>query len=254
MHALTSSTVIDQDIWRKGVLLENAVWTYATDAEARILEELPGSVFMHDIVSSIGQTALSFAIKHQPEFKSDYIELQRRAEETKRRVERSKAAAQQICERLLDGLENGQFELYGYALPRRAKDPAVRIPEDLYYKRYIDGDLSRVKGHGLEFVAVVILEANSEPQIDIRPDDKPLLITGPQKRGPLSSQNAIEHAVRFLMARCLLPNNKMQKQNIDLVRQCVRQLYPGEFPRDRGLGRESIRKVLAGVIRARKLK
>lgn len=242
--------IMDDDIWRRGVPLDAAVWNYASDAEAAVLAQPQGPLLLNELCTSVGQVALSVGAAYRPEIKHDptYAELERQTQETKRQIAQRKVVTAHICADLVAAMQNGRFVLYGYALQRRAKDRPVIIPADLYDGRYIDWGSSKIKGNGLEFVSVVIVEAEAARQINVQADHKLPSIIAVQKRGPISSQEAIENAVNSLIADGTLPNNNMQKQNVELVGQRVHQLFPGEFPHNRGLGRESIRKVLAKSI------
>ncbi len=150
--------------------------------------------------------------------------------------------------RLLPSLGMGKFVAYGYTIPRNPADPRVKIPRDLFEPKFVNWENSTIRGAGLEFASILVFESALAQEIDAQLVKKAPIQGITPKRGPPSSQQAIEKAIRSLMDERQLPNSKMQKENIPLVQNRVQELYPGEFPHNRGLGAESIRKVLANLI------
>ncbi len=241
---LTNST---GDIWRQGVPLKDAVSVYATDDEAATLAKLPGPLLFHEMMAPISQTLLAVGMAVHPDLRDhpEKAQFERYAREAKQLLEKRKAVAKEIQDWLIAELQNARLELYGYAVPRHPKDRPVKIPADLYEARFINWEGSRVEGNALAFVAVLMVEIETAPQIDIKPDDKLRPLFEHQKHVPISAQTAIEATIRYMIDNDLLPHNAMQKQLIPLIREYIHKRYPDEFPRNHGLSNESIRMVLA---------
>ena len=82
--------------------------------------------------------------------------------------------------------------------------------------------------------------------IDVKPDRAFWGATQPRvSRGRPSSQLPIIAAIRSLVTDGKLPNALSRKQNIELVRVRVHEMFPGQFARDIGLARETIANYLA---------
>lgn len=237
-------TIVQDDIWRRGVPLEEAVWAYATDEEVKVLAKPQGSLFLNKIMLSIGQAAVRVGKAASPELQNQpsQLESERVTRETQQAIKNRKAVTEKIVDRLIAELWEGRFELYGYAVPRMPKDRLVKIPADLYDWRYINWDGSTVKGNGLEFIAAIIMEA---PNIEIKPDHRLPPSIEHQIGGPISAKSAIAETIEYMTENGLLPDHQMQKQLIPSIRRHIHERYPGQFPHDRGLSSESIRMVLA---------
>ncbi len=80
-----------------------------------------------------------------------------------------------------------------------------------------------------------------KPSLPLSEDTMPRV----NRVGRPSSQGPITAAIRSLMAEGKLPNELSRKQNIELVRVRVHMLFPGQFPGDCGLSRETIANYLA---------
>ncbi len=150
--------------------------------------------------------------------------------------------------RLLQSLGAGKFVAYGYTIPRNPADSRVKIPRDLFEPKFVNWENSNIRGAGLEFASVLVFESGLAREMDAELTKKAPAKEARSKRGPSSSQQAIEKAVRTLMDEGQLPNSKLQKENIPLVQIRVQELFTGEFPHNRGLSAESIRKVLANLV------
>src|SRR6185437_6714713 len=157
-----------------GVLLKDAVRAYATDNEAAALANLPGPLLWHEFMAPISQTLLTFEMTLRRDLQNNpgHVKYERYAREAKQLLANRKAVTKEIQEWLITELQNDRMKLYGYAFPRHPNDRPVKIPADLYDARFDNWGGSTVKGNGLEFVAVAIIELKSAPQIDIKPDDK----------------------------------------------------------------------------------
>jgi hypothetical protein len=150
--------------------------------------------------------------------------------------------------RLLRSLGTGEFVAYGYAVPRNPTSIRSKIPRDLFDVKYVKWEDSSITGAGLAFASVLIFESGLAQEIDAHLVKKPPTQGTGIKRGPPPSSAAIEEAIKSLLDEGWRPNNYMQKENIETVKARVHKLHPGEFPKNRGLSKESIRKVLANLI------
>ncbi len=236
-----------RDIWNLGVPLRDAPCSFATDDLREAWDAPPILMF----APFIGELALALAKNIDGERDPKYRQMARQVRESKQRVNAQGSAGVEMADRLLAGIRDGRYAAYGYAKPRNVKDCRVRIPIDVFEKKYIDWKNSSIKGADLEFVSVLIFESGLAAEIDAELNKASARKTH-SKRGPLSSRGAIEAAIQSLVAERELPNNDLQKQNIELVRTRVHELYPGEFPKDRALSDESIRKALAALNPRRK--
>ena len=72
-----------------------------------------------------------------------------------KRAIRSRDLRQIFQDRALAPLQSGEFVAYGYSVPRKAEDPKVEIPVDVWkITPGISWDNCTVKGQGLEFIQV----------------------------------------------------------------------------------------------------
>jgi len=232
-----------RDIWGLGIPLRDAPYNFAPDGLREAWDSPP--ILM--AVSFVGELALAFAKKTDHERDPKYREMALQVRESKRRVDAQVAAGVEMADRLLSGIRDGRYVAYGYKKPRDVKDRRVKIPTDVFVREYINWRHSSIKGADLEFVSVLIFESGLEPEIDADLKSSHAA-EHHSKRGPSSSRRAIEEAIRSLIADGFLPNHDLQKQNVELVRQRVHDLHPGEFPKDRGLSDETIRKTLTQSI------
>lgn len=152
-------------------------------------------------------------------------------------------------EQLADLIWDGTFVAYGYALPRTSKSSPEEIPVDLFRDGNVDWDKSTVRSEGLQFESVRVLSRawlrNFEPQ---KPA-KILELKSESLPGRPSSGREILAAIDSLIREQKLPNSKSQKQNNEIVRARVHEMYPGRFPDDRRLSSKTIAKYLSAELR-----
>jgi hypothetical protein len=233
----------NRDIWGMGVPLRDAPYDFAPDDLRAVLDapQIPWPV------PYLGELLLGFLKNAEGERDPRYSDWTQQLRESKDRVAAQMAVSIEMADRLLSDIRDGRYVAYGYKKPRDVKDRRVKIPADLFEREYINWENSSINGADLEFVSVLVFESGLEQEIDTELKQSPAAKRR-SKRGPSSSSGAIEETIRFLIADRSLPNHDLKKQNVELVRKCVHQLYPGEFPKDRGLSDESIRKVLEKLI------
>lgn len=238
---------LEPDIWEQGVPLEDAPYAFAPEhlQEAYDGSQLPG---IAPFLIPIAQVALAVSKVKGPDGDPKLKEMARQIQISKDRLGVNVTIYLEMRDRFMSRFQQGAFVAYGYAIPRDPNDRLVKIPKDVFEVKYINWENSAIKGNGLEFASVLVFERDLAPEIDaLLAKKSPAQGTG-IKRGPPSSSVVIEQAVRSLIDQGQLPNHNQQKENVGLVRERIHQMHPGEFPHDRGLGHESIRKVLANLI------
>ncbi|MDE2165920.1 MAG: hypothetical protein KGJ66_06245 [Alphaproteobacteria bacterium] len=232
-----------RDIWSLGIPLGDAACEFAPE-ELRKAGEPPWQM------AFVARTAgvILEGLKNTEQARNPrYAEAIRQVREADAVTTASMHAHIEMAEQLLSGIRSGQYVAYGYKRPRDVKNRRMKIPSDLFDRQYIDWKNSAVKSPDLEFLSVLVFESGLAPDIDAELKQSSAS-EHRSKRGPLPSSAEIEETIRWLIADQLLPNHDLQKQNIELIRKRVHELYPGEFPKDRGLSKESIRKALEKLI------
>jgi hypothetical protein len=233
-----------RDIWENGIPLCDADYYFA-DEILRAKYNEPQIPLPFRILTNI----VTLIAKPKDESqKLGYKKLKQLNQDLRERSDAYLSAALESQKLLLSDLRKGNLIGYGYFAPRNPTSIRVKIPRDLFESEYIKWEDSAIKGTDIEFSSVLVYELELAQEIDAQLAKKsPVQGTG-IKRGPPSSGDSIEEAIRSLINDGTLPNHNQQKQNIGIVRSRVQKLHPGEFPNNWRLGNESIRKVLAKLI------
>lgn len=238
---------LEPDIWKLGVPLRDAPYAFAPD---HLRTAYDGSQIsgVEPFLAPIAEIVLAISNNNNTERDPKRLDMAQQIRKSKDRTDAYFAAVVEMRERLLSGIQLGAFVAYGYALPRDPNSRRIKIPADVFEEKYTNWNNSAIKGAGLEFVSVLVFEPDLAQEIDAQLAKKSASQGTGLKRGPSPSKAAIDEAIRSLIDQGQLPNHHQQKENVGLVRKRIHELHPGEFPHDRGLGHESIRKVLMNLI------
>jgi hypothetical protein len=235
-------------IWERGIWLADAANYFATKALREQLDspEIPVTPLSEMIGGHL------VAQIPEPEMREKFSSLVRGVHGLTKTYSARYDASQAMNDRVLEWLRNGKLIALGFSVfpvPRNSASEPEQIPADLFVWDNIKGwKGSSIRAAGLEFVSVRVLPPHWIEQIKAElaqlPEPEP---AARQRRlpGRPSSESAITAAVRSLIAEGMLPNAKMRKENITLVRARVHELFPSHFPRDKGLAEETIAKYLA---------
>ncbi len=240
-----------RDIHEMGVPLRDAPYAFAPE-QLRAAHDGSRILMAEPVLAGIAAVTVTI-IEHN---KDQYPGIDtKKLGLTRRKIKNSKARTDvhiativEMRERLISGIHDGEFVAYGYVIPRNPADIMAKVPADLFDLKYIKWNKSSIKGAGLEFASVLVFESGLAHEIDAKLAQKSHAQKAGTKRGPPSSKFAIEEAIKSLIDDGTLPNHNQQKDNIEIVRVRVHELHPGEFPKSRGLSKESIREPLAKLI------
>jgi len=157
-------------------------------------------------------------------------------------------ALKAMREGLLGWLREGRLVAYGFAIPRNTTANPEPIPVDLFHERHVNWKESSIKGAGLAFVSVRVLHPDWLNELKAAFPDELSIAGKTAKLGRPTSREAITAATQSLIDDGTLPNDNLQKQNIELVRKQVHKMFPGQFPDDHGLKNEAIRKIFVSQL------
>ncbi|HVB79570.1 MAG TPA: hypothetical protein VNE82_06410 [Candidatus Binataceae bacterium] len=148
---------------------------------------------------------------------------------------------------LLKWLRDGHLVAYGFVLPRNPDAPPIRVPSDLFEKRFLCKD-SGIKGHGIEFSAVHVLDPRRVQEIEASAP-KQLPRPASHARGRKSVGDLIMQSVQSLLVEGKIDPDAPYKRTADLIRAHVHDHFPGEVIGNKGLSDETIRRVLLKALR-----
>ena len=172
--------------------------------------------------------------------------------------QRKRALFWQIRRAFQEKLVHGDLVAFGYNVPRSPYDERVRLPNDIWHERAnLDWEASTAEADGLKFVSVLVFEASADLPEDLaRESDGELPLPQMAPRiapGPLPLAPEIEKAYESLDDRNAIdygqPINRLYKP----IRKAVHEskgLGPEAYLR--GLGDETIRKVISPLFHAAK--
>jgi hypothetical protein len=218
------------DIWENGIPLPDAP-TYFASRKLRQRYDSPQAQ-----AKSLGSTLLSA----QTSERSNDEKLRTGFQQISNALDNFGARLNALSEMrglILWSLTNGKLSAYGFTIPRKIDDLPQKIPNDLFQKEFFNWGKSSIKGAGLEFTSVRIVDPRW-----IKSDPSELENRRPPGRP--TSKIAISAAIKSLIGEKRLPNTNSRKSNIELVRARVHELFPDQFPGDKGLKRETIGKYL----------
>ncbi len=150
---------------------------------------------------------------------------------------------------LLAWLKAGALLAYGFALPRTVSDDPVRVPEELFQKRFLNRKQAGLSGHGLEFAAVRVIHPKWPEAIAAEAAKLQPASSGQKSPGRTSARDHITDAVRMLLSQGKIDPKAPHKTNIALVREFVLEQRQPELIDGKGLGDETIRRVLVSELR-----
>jgi hypothetical protein len=160
-------------------------------------------------------------------------------------------------EKFLTESRKGKFILLGYRLPRHLSDPAVQIPADLFEERFVDWHNSGIKGAGLEFANVRVIEAPkiipaTENRLNpsMKPDSPVAIPENRRKRGRPLMWPLIEEAYNDLDATGAVQANARMTTIATAIQEWIKQHYPA-YPAKAIPGYETIR-VCISELRSKK--
>ena len=218
-------------IWKRGLTLSKARWQFAPK---ELREEYDREVAESRRRPRMATSAGSTSLVEQLAITSSALSRMSAGWEV------ALDALEAGTKKLVPLLAKGHLFAYGYKIPRDVDDTPRRLPADLFDGSSINWKRSTVKGNGLEFAAVRIVDPKWVGEIkSINGDagDKP-------RPGRPSMQTAIQEAVEALMNEDALRFDQPMKSHYSLIRERVMKHHP-ELTHPRGLGDETIRKVLS---------
>lgn len=234
-------------VWTRGILLADAADYFAKhiflakDDEPRHSQSLT-RIIDRNIAEHI----------ERPDLKEAFVTVIDAVDAAAREFSSGLRARTQATEYVLQALRTGRLIAFGYLSPRNPALPPQQIPPDLFHSRHIENwrecwQKSVIRAADLEFVSVRVVRPNWIAKTSAPKQlPKPESVIEPRRRpGRPSSEDAIIKAIRSLFAEGKLPASNLRKENIALIRERVRALYPSLFPGDKGLADETIAKYLA---------
>lgn len=233
-----------RDIWSLGIPLRDAAYEFAPDKLRAVLDasQVPW------LLPYLGDLALGFLKNTEAELDPKYAEWTRDLKDLKKRVRVQADAYQAMTDQLLSDIQEGRYLAYGYERPRKLDNHRVKIPADLFERKYIDWENSSIKSPDLEFTSVLVFESGLAREIDAELSRERSANANHRKRGPESSNSIIATIIQSLIDDGSLRKYHLQKKQFDVVRKHAIELYSEQFPNGRGLSDESIRKVLVKLI------
>jgi hypothetical protein len=221
------------DIWKKGIPLKEAAYYFAP----QILRAQYNEPKLAPRKSTRGMELLAKSLTDEnkrQEIIKGFQSLQDFLDITQART----LAEQDMQNRLLERLSNNWLIAYGFTVPRKPADTREQIPTDLFKSEYVKWEKSSINGAGLEFVSVMVFRSKWVREIEaLLPKDPHRAIGRP------SSKHPITEAIQSLISDRSLPTQS-RKNDYELIRAQVHGLFPGEFPRNKGLSDKVIAKYL----------
>jgi hypothetical protein len=133
---------------------------------------------------------------------------------------------------------------YGYKVPREPRDLPVKLPIDIFKSAFVNWGKSTIRGAGLEFVSVRVIPPaiarKMQNQLPSPPNSPPARV----RIGRPSARSDINAAIMSLYQDGTLPNELPHKSNMSVVKDRIHKLFPGRYPKDKGLGYDTLRKQL----------
>ncbi|HEV2163139.1 MAG TPA: hypothetical protein VGR52_13030 [Stellaceae bacterium] len=232
-----------RDIWSLGVPLRDAPYEFAHE-ELRKAGEAPWQwAFVARTAGVILEGLQNTEQARNPQYAAAVRQIREADEVTTASIH----AHIEMADQLLAQIREGRCVAYGYKRPRGVNDCRIKIPADLFERKYVDWNNSAINGPDLKFMSVLVFESGLAAEIDAelareRPTNK-----NHRKRGP-EPNSFLEKVVHSLIDDESLRKYRLQKEQFALVRKHAIELYPEQFPNGFGLSNESIRKVLVKLI------